>query len=220
MKPTQGVSPILCLFDWNGTLQDDMHHIYECGVQRIFRHFGLPCPTLDTYRNEVGADFMKTFYWPHGIPAGVTADDLNQIMRAGFKEKGTPAPVFPDALETVRACVGYGHRCMLVSAYDSGKLAEAVERNGFSGLFCHVQGDVRDKAQCFFRLISEVGAMRELAAVIGDTVDDAEAARLVGAAAFICPRGFHTRERIVEAGKTNPHIVVIDTLSDLLPNLR
>lgn len=207
----------LVIFDWNGTLQDDLHHIYECGVQRIFRHFGLPCPTLDEYRHEVAADFMSSFYWPRGIPADKTAEDLNAIMAEGFKEKGAPPGMFPDALMTVEALHDRGYPLVLASGYDSSKLGAAVDRNGFRRYFPRVIGNVLDKPKVFAELIAEAGVTGDAVAVIGDTVEDVKGAVAVGATPFICPRGFHPIERIEETRADAPSLVIVDSLADLLP---
>lgn len=208
----------LVIWDWNGTLQDDLDHIYECGVQRIFREFNLPCPTVDEYRREVSADFMKTFYWPHGVPRNVGEDHLNKIMSDGLKAKGVPAPAFPDALTAVYETRRRGAACALVSGYASAKLTEAVKRHGFAALFYETKGDVRDKVAEFHRLIFEAGSDPSTVACVGDTVEDAEAAAAVGALPIICPRGFHPRERIESLRASIPTLVIVDDLASV-PNL-
>lgn len=206
----------LVIFDWNGTLQDDLHHIYECGVERIFRHFGQPCPTLEQYRNEVTADFM-VFYRDHGVPAGVTAQDLNAIMGEGFKEKGRPADLFPDAVPTVAAFGARGYRLALASGYDASKLAAAVARGGLAQAFFRVDGDVRDKTGAFASIIAEAGASAARTAVIGDTVEDVQGAVGVGATPYICTRGFHPAERIEATRAAAPSLVIVGSLDELHP---
>jgi phosphoglycolate phosphatase-like HAD superfamily hydrolase len=210
----------LNIWDWNGTIQDDMHHIYECGVQRIFRHFGLPCPTLEEYRHEVAADFMSSFYWPRGVPRNQTADDLNAIMAAGFKEKGAPPPVFPDALGVVRELRDRGYRQVLASGYATAKLLPAVERHGFAPYFDKVIGDVKDKGAVFSALKAEFSPDSNLVTVIGDTDEDLLGAAAVpgGAVAIICTRGFHPVERIIAARDKleRKSVILVDNLGQVL----
>lgn len=207
----------LVVLDWNGTLQDDLLHIYECGVQRIFRHYALPCPTLDDYRNEVTGDFMASFYWPHGISREVTAKDLNAIMAEGFKEKGAPPGLFPDAAKFVEALATRGYALAIVSGYDKGKLDVAVARSGFGHRFFLVSGDVRDKTEAITSILDQKGVSGEWCAVIGDTTEDIFGAKGVGATPFICPRGFHPIEKIEATRDEVPKLVVRDTLLDILP---
>ena len=206
----------LCIWDWNGTIQDDMHHIYECGVQRIFRHFGLPCPSLDEYRHEVTADFMTSLYWPRGIPRDVSADDLNAIMAEGFKEKGKPPDVFPDALATVQALAERGYVQVLASGYATAKLTAAVERNGFMPYFAKIIGDVKDKPATFAGLKQDFPPGNGPIAAIGDTDEDAIAAGSLPAVPIICTRGFHPVERILAVRPKAPTMILIDSLDQVL----
>lgn len=206
----------LCILDWNGTLQDDLHHIYECGVQRIFRHYGLPCPSVEEYRHEVTADFMSSFYWPRGVPAEVTKADLNAIMAEGFKEKGTPPGLFPDAISFVETLAGRGYMLVVASGYATAKLDAAVSRSGLGKHFLRVVGDVLDKAAEFADLMEMSGVGHEETVVVGDTDEDVLGARKVGATPLICTRGFHPVSRIMTALDGAPKYMVAPTLTDLL----
>ncbi len=206
----------LCILDWNGTLQDDLHHIYECGVQRIFRHYGLACPTLDEYRHEVTADFMGSFYWPRGIPRDASAADLNAIMAEGFKEKGTPPPLFPDAIAFVEALAVRGYPMVVASGYATAKLDAAVGRSGLGKHFLKVVGDVRDKPSAFADLMEAAGVDHAETVVVGDTVEDIEGAKAVGVMPLVCTRGFHPRDRLAKALEGVPYFAICDTLTDLL----
>ncbi len=186
----------LCILDWNGTLQDDMHHIYECGVERIFRHFNLPCPPLDTYRHQVSADFMTSFYWPNGIPSKVTAADLNAIMAAGFKEKGAPPGLFPDAVEFVETLALRGYPLVVASGYATAKLDAAIARSGLGRHFKKVVGDVLNKPAAFADLLGQHGVCNAESFVVGDTTEDIEGAIAVGATPYIVTNGFHPFERL------------------------
>jgi phosphoglycolate phosphatase-like HAD superfamily hydrolase len=209
----------LFLFDWNGTIQDDLECLYTWGVQRIFRQFGLPCPTMDQYRNEVTGNFL-VFYQSYGIPADVTAEALNAIVGEGYKERGSPPDVFPDALAAVAALHGRGHPLALASGYDAKKLTAAVANRGFAPYFASVVGDVRDKPAVCKELVAKHGVPdRPKVGFVGDTIEDALAAAAVGATPFICPRGFHTRERIETVRDRAPGLVIIDSLGDIFDHL-
>jgi phosphoglycolate phosphatase-like HAD superfamily hydrolase len=208
-----------CILDWNGTLQDDLHHIYECGVQRIFRHYGLACPTVEEFRHEVAADFMTSFYWPHGVPAEATAADLNAIMAEGFKEKGTPPGLFPDAALFVETLAERGYPMVVASGYASAKLDAAVARSGLGAHFGRVLGDVRDKPAAFADLMEEAGVEGGETIVVGDTVEDIQGALAVGATPLICTRGFHPLDRLAQALEGVTTYAIAPTLTDLLPHL-
>lgn len=203
------------IWDWNGTLQDDLVMVYENGVQAIFEHYGVPCPTLEEYRNEVIADWVR-FYHDRGIPAAATKDDLNAIMRQKFDERVVHAPLFSDAAATVRELAVRGYDQAVVSGYDQALLDEAVKRSGFGYLLTSVEGNVRDKAGVFRNICGRTRAyfadVRIVA--VGDVVDDALAAAATdNLQAYLCPRGFHSEDRIRRSGAV---CTVIPTLADLL----
>jgi len=212
--------PHLVIFDWNGTVQDDLHHIYECGVQRIFREFGVPCPTVEQFRDEVSADFMNSFYWPHGIPKTATADDLNVIMKAGYDEKGTPPALFPDAVHVIRSLGRLGYLLAVSSAYARGKLDAAIERAGLQQAFLRADSDVRDKKESFTSLIDLAGVPAENVTVIGDSESDALGAAAIGALPIIVTRGYAPPERMEKLRPQVPRMVLVDTLTDALRLLR
>jgi phosphoglycolate phosphatase-like HAD superfamily hydrolase len=198
-------------------MQNDLEHIYECGVQRIFRHFGLPCPTLEQYRSEVTADFMNSFYYPHGIPSYITAEDLDVIANIGFEERGRPPDLFDDAKEVIGELYSRDYTLVVVSGYQHEELIAALEHHGLTDLFASVQGSVRDKPVAFAKLMGQFGlAGREIAA-IGDTTEDAEASAAIGAVPFICPRGFHPYDRLAPLQKEIPQLVMVQNLRELLP---
>lgn len=209
----------LLIMDWNGTIQDDAHYLYECGAQRIFRHYGVPCPSFDDFRRQVKADFMASFYWPNGIPRDATAADLNRIMDEGFKEKGRPADLFPDAVEAVRELQSRGYRQVVLSGFEQAKLTAAVARAGLVGCFDLIQGDVRDKPAAIARLMERKRLTGPQVAAVGDTAEDALAAAAVGGTAFIIPRGFHLRESIEALQDKQPSIVIVESLANLLQHL-
>lgn len=205
----------LCFLDWNGTVQDDLQHIYECGVQRIFRHYGLPCPSLDEFRNEVKPNFMESFYWPRGIPRDTTARQLNAIMSEGKAEKGVPADLFDDAPSAISALCDADWEIMVVSGYDPAELDAAIERSGLMACFSYVRGGVGDKPATMRECLASYGRTPDRLIKVGDTADDALAAGEVGAVPYICPRGFHGRDRIEAVRPRVPSLIIIESLGEL-----
>ena len=209
----------LIIFDWNGTLQDDLHYIYDCGVRRIFRHFNLTCPDMESYRRQVAADFMGSFYWPNGIPADVTAMDLNAIMKAGIRENSSQPALFPYARETIVRLSDLQVALAVVSGFDTDILLEAIHRNCLAEHLIEVHGSADSKAPVFAGVIDRFGCRPDEVACIGDTVEDAQAAAEVGALPLAVTNGFHYRERLEAAKPTVPGMIIIDSLSDVLSHL-
>jgi phosphoglycolate phosphatase-like HAD superfamily hydrolase len=206
----------LFLFDWNGLLVNDCPVLYEHGVCAIFRHFGVPAPTLEQYRNEVSSNFMP-FYAKYGV-AGATAEELNRIMFRGLAQAGKEPPLFPDTRGTLEILYRgrANHVLAIVSGYQKAALSQALLTHDIARFFHEVHGNARDKAPLIRDLMARYGIPPERTVYIGDTADDAIAAHAAGVIPYICPRGFHSRERIEGIRSAVPTLVVIETLSELL----
>ena len=210
---------MLILFDWNGTLIDDCPVLYQYGVRPVFEHFGLPAPTLDEWRNGVSPDFLP-FYEKYGI-RGATAEELNQIMLKSMARAGVVPSLFPDVRTTLEILYRSraNHALAVVSAYPKAGLMPALHAHDIARFFHEIHGDVHDKASRIRELMAEYRLSPERTVYIGDTADDAIAAHAAGVTPYICPRGFHSRERVFATERAVPTLRVIDTLVELIAYL-
>lgn len=201
----------LAIWDWNGTLQNDARHFYEAGARRIFANFGLPCPDFDTHRRECQHDWLS-YYHAKGVPADVGPEALNAILHRGLAELG-PAPIFDDALAIVEAFQDAHVINVLASGQVSHILEAEVRRHVFE--FAAMVGGVKDKPAAFRERMTAATVTPNETIVIGDMVNDAEAAQAVGCRSFICPRGFHAPDYLLAAQPRLPNMKVIATLAEL-----
>lgn len=212
------MSKKLIIWDWNGCILDDCEYVYRQGPVRIFTHYGLPVPSLEAYRNEVESDFMKSFYWKYGIPADVTAKDLDAIMKKGYDEDGEP-PMQPDAYTTLEVCRMRGHRQVLVTGFDGAMLERSLAHHGVRSYFEETHAGARKKTEIVRDILKRTGTEPDAAIGVTDTLSDVAMLEAAGVRAYICPRGFHGRARIDAARAANPMMVVIDDLKSLLDRL-
>jgi phosphoglycolate phosphatase-like HAD superfamily hydrolase len=204
----------MVLWDWNGCLLDDCEHVYHQGPVRIFTHYKLPVPSLEAYRNEVESDFMKSFYWKYGIPADVTAKDLDAIMKQGYAESGEP-PLQPDAHALIVALHFIGIRQTLVTGFDRAMLETSLAHHGIRPYFEELHGNARKKTEIFKDILKRATLEPDQVVGVTDTLSDVEMLEAAGIRAYICPRGFHGRARIDAARAAHPLMVVIDGLASL-----
>lgn len=208
----------LIIWDWNGCILDDCEYVYRQGPVRIFAHYGLTVPSLETYRNEVESDFMKSFYWKYGIPAEVSAKDLDGIMKKGYDEDGEP-PMQPDSLTTLEICRMRGHRQILVTGFDGAMLEHSLAHHGVRGYFEETHANVRKKTDLVREILERTETPPDAAIGVTDTLSDVAMLEAAGVRAYICPRGFHGRARVDAARASHPMMVVVDDLKSLLSRL-
>lgn len=211
--------PKMILWDWNGCLLDDCEWVYAHGPVRIFSHFKLPVPPLETYRNEVESDFMKTFYWKYGIPADVTAKDLDDIMKQGYAESGEP-PLQPDSAVTLEACRQLGIRQAMVTGFRADMLEKSLAHHGLTRYFEQVHAGARDKVPLFGQILAAAKLDASEAIGVTDTLSDVAMLQKAGITPYICPRGFHGKLRIDAARAAHPSMRVVHDFAALLQDLQ
>ena len=213
-RPADGASPArprLVLWDWNGTLLDDL--TYAIGVRnRTFPAFGLP-------RIESVAEYRRQFTFPvrrYYERAGVTDENFEAVAHAWMAEyvRGFDAvPLHGDAREALSRFAAAGAAQAVLSATRRDMLESQIARFPIRDFFTDVLGlsDIyaRSKEAVGLAYLARCGVPAEAALMIGDTLHDAEVARAMGAKCILVARGHHSRETLLTAG-----VPVADTLLD------
>lgn len=147
-KPMQLTDAI---FDWNGTVLNDLGIVYR-SVKLIFETYGLKPPPLAVYQNDISSDYMSSFYWKHGVPERVTAEDVNKIRMAFFEKYWEKPRLFPRVDETVSRLKNLGIPAHIVTSEDREIMLRRIKqfdlKNRFD-LICPDAGDKRKKLLSF-----------------------------------------------------------------------
>ena len=207
------------LFDYNGTLLDDLLVAYG-SVAEIFRRYGILSPTLEQYREEIITDYMK-FYYDHGFSPNFSgsgakgdADALNAIRKEFYENHASEASFRPDAVKTIIGLKEAGIKVAIVSADIESVLVERLNREGMVDLFerKNIWGGVhKDKTPILLEACRRLGVDSKEAVYVDDTVDGTSAAVKAGMVAVGFGNGYNSRGRLLEI---TPYI--IDRLSELL----
>lgn len=206
------------ILDWNGTLRNDLQEIYA-GNRAIFGRFGLPCPPIEVYQDEIGSDWMP-FFWDHGIPRTVMSADLDAIMQDTIQQRDQPE-LFPDTLPMLADVRARVPSVMLVSGWPHDDLLRTLARYELDDAFAFIRGGASDKRAAFRECLAHAGITPEQALVVGDMEGDARAAHDVGIRSLICPRGIHSEarlRRLLESGEV-PSMQLIPDLASVLAHL-
>ncbi len=199
------------LWDWNGTLLDDLQ--YGMNVRnRIFPAFQLP--TIDSIE-EYHAQFtfpIRTYY----ERAGVTDDIFVDVAHAWMNEyvRGfASVPLHADARETIRRFADAGLTQVVLSASKRDMLREQIAQFGIQHAFAEMLGlgDIYagSKEEIGRQYLQSCGIAPEATCMIGDTLHDADVAAAIGAKCILVSRGHQSRETLLTAG-----MPVVDTLKD------
>ncbi|MEK7115289.1 MAG: HAD family hydrolase [Patescibacteria group bacterium] len=200
----------LAVFDWNGTLLNDLSLVYA-SVQKIFRVYKLTPPTLEQYCNEISADFMQ-FYWSHGMPQYVTKDDLNKIRQDFFTLHWNNVFLNNDVYAILGFIIGRGLNISITSGEESSVLEERMKQFSLKPLFDLVRGSAWNKEVVLKETLQYFNILPSEAVYIDDTFDGITAAKNVGMDTIGFTGGYNSRERILVA---NPNFI-IDSLDEII----
>lgn len=188
------------VFDFNGTLFDDLRVAYG-SVQEIFRTYGVPCPTIDQYRQEISADYMK-FYYDYGIPVTKIDDDVNAIRNRYYQNNGGSAQVRQDVKKTLVGLSSLDIRLAIVSAESSVNLYRQLIRAGdIQRFFDFIKPDAwgaKGKEQALLQAAEIFGINPHEMIYVDDSVDGLNSAKNLGVipVAFANPTGYHSEQRL------------------------
>lgn len=192
------------LWDWNGTLLDDLELNLSVENELLRRrglleradrdyylsHFGFPI--IDFYE-ALGFDFSKENY----------ADVANEYADL-YASRLQESALFPDALPVLAALEESGVRQVVISATEHDLLQRQIAAYGLSGRFSDVLGSENNLGK------SKVAVARDWLQTqqadprrtlfVGDTTHDFETAQAIGCDCVMVCRGHNSCERLEATG--------------------
>lgn len=194
------------VWDWNGTLFDDLH-VVVAAVNAGIEPFGMRPITPDDYRTHYTRP-VKVFY--DRLAGREVTDrewrDLDRRFHDAYRDLLPTAGLSVDAFDALRVVAEFPAGQSLLSMFPHDELVPLVERLGVTGYFSRIDG-LRGEPGARKAVFLEAH-LRELMAhedpstvlLIGDATDDAVAAAHVGAPAVLVDSGSHHRQELESTG--------------------
>ncbi|HPJ02296.1 MAG TPA: HAD hydrolase-like protein [Candidatus Limiplasma sp.] len=196
------MTPRVILWDWNGTLLDDLR--YAIGVRnRVFPRFGLPgVADIQTYYEQF--TFPVRLYYER---AGVTEGNFVQVANAWMDEylaNCHTVPLFDDALFALDSFQDAGCMQIVLSASKEDNLKQQLENAGILDRFAAVLGlshiYATDKTDLARAWLLETNTDPTDCVLLGDTTHDADVADSLGMGCVLIARGHMSRNRLLLTG--------------------
>jgi phosphoglycolate phosphatase-like HAD superfamily hydrolase len=201
------------VWDWNGTLLNDLDLVVSA-TNQVFAALGGRAVTVEEHRlhfRRPVADFYAAV-----LGRAVDADEfdrLDGIFHDAYRAGLTTCALADDAVTAMRSWPGTQS---LLSMWFHEDLVPAVTTFGLDGRFRRVDGvrveqagDRAFKSGHLARHLESMGVDGRSVVLVGDSLDDADAADSVGAACVLYSGGFTHHERLRRSGRP-----VADTLTD------
>ncbi len=190
------------VWDWNGTLLDDTA-LVVAATNATLAHLGGRAVTLDEHRRDFSrpvADYYARIL-RRPVPAAEFVG-LDETFHTAYRSGLDGAGLAVDALAAIGAWRGTQS---LLSMFFHDDLVALVRRHGLEPLLARVDGlravvGGGPKAPHLAAHLAALGVPPGEAVLVGDTVDDAEAARSVGAAIVLYDGGITDGARLRATG--------------------
>ncbi|MFJ7244472.1 HAD family hydrolase [Kitasatospora sp. NPDC098652] len=204
---------ITIVWDWNGTLRADLDD-HVAALNATLPALGAEPITVETYQ-ALHRMPIRDFY-TDVLGRALDDEEWHAADTAFLAELNRrPVRLQPGARQLMMGLRARGVRQSLLSLAPHERLVTEVSQAGITGLLERVDGrpgpSVPSKAPAMAAHLKALGPWVDPARtlVIGDSVDDAVAARAVGAVPVLHTGGLHGAARLATAG-----VPLVDTLQE------
>lgn len=203
--PWHRVRPMRIVWDWNGTLFDD-RAISHAVVNEVLAAWGVGTVDETHYRTRFRRPIRHYYEEVFGRPiSGEEWFAIDAAFYQRYAERLTDASLARDATAALGSVQQRGWTQSILSMWLHDDLIALVGALGIEDYFTRVDGNELGNGEPKHAHLAEHVAALELAPdrcrLVGDTIDDALAARTVGIDCVLYTGGLHTAEVLAEHGR-------------------
>lgn len=198
------------IFDWSGTLCDDMALTIEA-TNYVLAQYGRAPLDRPAFRAEFQLPYPD--YYAVKIPEA-KLDDLENYYRKAFAESTVGVTLIPHAREFVQFCIARGIRCFILTSMDPKAFEEQARELGMYDYFEHIHSGIHNKEHYIPTLMNQHGLKPEETAFVGDMQHDIRAAHCAGVTGIGTLTGYNNAEQLAESEPelTVPHLGALQAL--------
>ncbi len=191
------------IFDWSGTLCDDIALTIEA-TNYVLEQYNRNPLSHDDFRAEFQLPYPN--YYAIKVPEANIAD-LETHYRVAFDNSKTEVELLAHALDFLKFCTARGIRCFILTSMDSNAFALQNKQLDTERYFEHIHSGILNKEDYIATLMQQHGLKAQDTAFIGDMQHDVHAAHCAGVTAIGLLTGYNNAAQISEA---RPDILLPD----------
>jgi phosphoglycolate phosphatase len=200
------------IFDWSGTLVDDMAPVIEA-TNAVLGRYQLPPLDRETFRRHFRLPYHEfyTEFLPH-----IPLEELESHFRPAFDAATSRVTVLPHAREKLDWCRTLGIRTFVLTSMDALAFQRQLLEFGLADHFEATYAGVLDKRDVIHQIIATHALNPAETAFVGDMTHDVETARHGGIASIAVLTGYNHPETLaaVRPDLTVPDLGVLRALLD------
>ncbi len=180
------------IFDWSGTLADDVDLTFQATNETLRRLGGSPIDR-ETYRQEFKIPVME-FYG--GRLPGRSLDEIDSVFFEEYDRRLGDVRLFDGVAALLNCLANRGLRLFILSTVPERYLQSLLSRHGLAGLFEDVIGGAFDKSKFMEKLLRSRNLAHDRTLFIGDTAHDIEVGKAAGVRTAAALWGYASREML------------------------
>lgn len=203
------------IFDWSGTLVDDLGPVIEA-TNAVLGKYAVPPFDRESFRRHFRLPYREfyTEMLPH-----VPLEELEAHFRPAFDAALTPVTVLPHAREKLEWCAASGIRTFVLTSMDSTAFERQMDDFGLRNLFEATYSGILDKRDIIHQILETHGLNPNETAFVGDMTHDVETARHGGVSSIAVLTGYNHPE-ILAAVRPDLTVPDLGALRELLDRRR
>ncbi len=204
------------VWDWNGTLFHDIHAVVDA-TNEVFRPYGLDPLDADGFRAVYTRPIWVAYERLLGRPLRDGEwEELDRTFHEHYHRLMDGCGLTDGALDVLEGWADSGRSQSLLSMWMHDRLTAKAGELGIDHHFVRIDGlrggtPGGHKAEHMAAHVAAIGVDPRHVVVIGDSVDDAHAARHVGAQAILYTGGMTRRADLEASG-----FPVVDSLTEAI----
>ncbi|MES2474380.1 MAG: HAD hydrolase-like protein [Verrucomicrobiota bacterium] len=200
------------IFDWSGTLVDDLGPVIEA-TNAVLGKYAIAGMDREGFRRAFRLPYRE--FYAELLP-DIPLEELEAHFRPAFDEAVAPVTVLPHAREKLEWCSALGIRCFVLTSMDTLAFERQMDDFGFRHHFEATYSGVLDKREIIHRILETHGLDPAETAFVGDMTHDVETARHGGIASIAVLTGYNHAEILaaVRPDITVPDLGVLRALLD------
>lgn len=205
------------IWDWNGTLADDVGVALQ-SVNDILARRGREPITLSDYYSYIDTPIRRFYEHLFSPLDDALFDQILVEFNEGYRLHMKDTGLMTGGKETLERFQKAGLRQFIISSSHVGELLHFCKLFGVEGYFQRILGAedyaASGKVEMACRFLQEQRIAGEECVVIGDTLHDWEMARAIGCPVCLLDRGHQGRKELEESGQ--PVFHQLEKVADFL----
>ena len=174
------------IFDWSGTLVDDLGPVLEA-TNSVFGKYGLEPFDRDRFRRHFRLPYRE--FYEEFLP-GIPLEELEELFRPAFRDSLVPVTVLPHAREKLEWCADHGIRAFILTSMDAEAFGRQLAEFELGEFFEATYAGVLDKRDVIHRILETHQLNPAETAFVGDMTHDVETARHGGVSSIAVLTGY------------------------------